>query len=52
MKAADEVKKLSKQPSDQDMLDVYALYKQVTVGDCNTGNETNYCLHVVSDRGC
>lgn len=52
MKAADEVKKLSKQPSDQDMLEVYALYKQVTVGDCNTGNKTNYCLHVVSDRGC
>ncbi|PFX22253.1 acyl-CoA-binding protein-like [Stylophora pistillata] len=35
-KAADEVKKLAKTPSNEDMLEVYALYKQVTVGDCNT----------------
>ncbi|XP_020617202.1 acyl-CoA-binding protein-like [Orbicella faveolata] len=35
-KAAEEVKKLPTKPSDEDMLEVYSLYKQVTVGDCNT----------------
>ncbi|XP_046843644.1 acyl-CoA-binding protein-like [Xenia sp. Carnegie-2017] len=35
-KAATDVKKLSQKPTDQEMLDVYANYKQVTVGDCNT----------------
>ncbi|CAH3186747.1 unnamed protein product, partial [Porites evermanni] len=36
LKAADEVKKLTKEPSDPDKLEVYSLYKQATVGDCNT----------------
>ncbi|XP_076631361.1 acyl-CoA binding protein 1 [Colletes latitarsis] len=35
-KAAEEVKGLSSQPPDNDMLDLYSLYKQATVGDCNT----------------
>ncbi|XP_043259216.1 acyl-CoA-binding protein-like [Colletes gigas] len=35
-KATEEVKGLSSQPSDNDMLDLYSLYKQATVGDCNT----------------
>ncbi|XP_076652211.1 acyl-CoA binding protein 1 [Halictus rubicundus] len=35
-KAAEEVKELSSQPSDADMLELYSLYKQATVGDCNT----------------
>ncbi|XP_031830365.1 acyl-CoA binding protein 1 [Nomia melanderi] len=35
-KAAEEVKELSSQPSDVDMLELYSLYKQATVGDCNT----------------
>ncbi|XP_078040644.1 acyl-CoA binding protein 1 [Augochlora pura] len=34
--AAEEVKELSSQPSDADMLELYSLYKQATVGDCNT----------------
>lgn len=34
--AAEEVKKLKQSPSDQEMLDLYANFKQVTVGDCNT----------------
>jgi len=34
--AATEVKNLSKKPTDDEMLTTYALYKQVTVGDCNT----------------
>lgn len=35
-KAAEEVKELSSQPSDADLLELYALFKQATVGDCNT----------------
>lgn len=37
-KAAEESKQLAVKPSDQELLDLYANYKQVTVGDCNTGN--------------
>ncbi|XP_056145117.1 acyl-CoA-binding protein [Lampris incognitus] len=35
-KAADEVKKLKAKPEDAEMLKVYALFKQATVGDVNT----------------
>ncbi|XP_072273960.1 acyl-CoA-binding protein [Pyxicephalus adspersus] len=35
-KAAEEVKKLTKTPADDEMLQLYALYKQATVGDVNT----------------
>ncbi|KAK0098853.1 hypothetical protein PV326_001419 [Microctonus aethiopoides] len=35
-KAAAEVKELVSSPSDADLLELYALYKQATVGDCNT----------------
>ncbi|CAD1477442.1 unnamed protein product, partial [Heterotrigona itama] len=35
-KAANEVKELSATPSDTDLLELYSLYKQATVGDCNT----------------
>merc|ERR1711953_278276 len=34
--AAEEGKKLSKEPSNDEKLQVYSLYKQCTVGDCNT----------------
>ena len=34
--AAAEVKNLAAKPSDEEMLKLYALYKQVTIGDCNT----------------
>jgi len=34
--AAENVKKFSKKPSDAEMLQIYGLFKQVTVGDCNT----------------
>lgn len=34
--AAAEVKGLTKKPTDQEMLQIYALFKQTTVGDCNT----------------
>lgn len=36
-KAAEDVKNLTKKPSDQELLDLYGLFKQATVGDCNTG---------------
>ncbi|XP_054032614.1 acyl-CoA-binding protein isoform X1 [Dryobates pubescens] len=39
-KAAEEVKQLKSQPTDQEMLDIYSHYKQATVGDVNTGG---YC---------
>ncbi|XP_065053174.1 acyl-CoA-binding protein-like [Rhopilema esculentum] len=35
-KAAEEVKNLAARPTDAEMLETYGLYKQVTVGDCNT----------------
>ncbi|XP_034940815.1 putative acyl-CoA-binding protein [Chelonus insularis] len=35
-KAAEEVKELASTPADADLLELYALYKQACVGDCNT----------------
>lgn len=35
-KAAEEVKTLTKRPSDDEMLKTYSLFKQATIGDCNT----------------
>ncbi|KAK2849936.1 hypothetical protein Q7C36_008719 [Tachysurus vachellii] len=35
-KAAEEVKQLKAKPSDADMLEIYSLFKQSTVGDVNT----------------
>ena len=34
--AAEEVKNLAGQPSNDEMLKIYSLFKQVTIGDCNT----------------
>lgn len=34
--AAEEVKQLKAKPADEEMLQVYSLYKQATVGDVNT----------------
>ncbi|XP_074622714.1 acyl-CoA-binding protein-like [Acropora palmata] len=36
LKAAEEVKTFTTEPSDSDKLELYAFYKQATVGDCNT----------------
>lgn len=36
-KAADNVKNLKSKPGDHELLELYGLYKQSTVGDCNTG---------------
>nr|AFK10949.1 putative acyl-coenzyme A binding protein [Callorhinchus milii] len=35
-KAAEEVKHLTTVPTDEEMLAIYSLYKQATVGDVNT----------------
>ncbi|EFA10396.1 putative acyl-CoA-binding protein [Tribolium castaneum] len=35
-KAADDVQKLKSKPSNDDLLEIYALFKQGSVGDCNT----------------
>ncbi|KAI7809025.1 endozepine, partial [Triplophysa rosa] len=35
-KAAEEVKHLKAKPTDAEMLEIYSLYKQATVGDVNT----------------
>ncbi|XP_077968493.1 acyl-CoA-binding protein-like [Styela clava] len=35
-KAAEDVKKITQRPSDEEMLKTYSLYKQATIGDCNT----------------
>ena len=37
--AADEIKTFKTEPSDDDKLVLYAYFKQVTVGDCNTGTK-------------
>ncbi|XP_029168504.1 putative acyl-CoA-binding protein [Nylanderia fulva] len=34
--AALAVKELAAQPEDEDLLELYALYKQSIIGDCNT----------------
>ncbi|XP_016424075.1 acyl-CoA-binding protein isoform X2 [Sinocyclocheilus rhinocerous] len=35
-KAAEEVKHLKAKPADAEVLEIYSLYKQATVGDVNT----------------
>lgn len=35
-KAAEDVKRLATTPADGDLLELYGLYKQATVGDVNT----------------
>jgi hypothetical protein len=39
-KAAEDVKNLQQTPTDDELLELYALYKQSTVGDVNT---REYC---------
>ena len=35
-KYSNEIKKIKNKPSDNDLLVLYGLYKQATIGDCNT----------------
>jgi len=35
-KAAEDVRNLKSSPTDQELLEIYALFKQGSVGDCNT----------------
>ncbi|XP_015172563.1 PREDICTED: acyl-CoA-binding protein homolog [Polistes dominula] len=34
--AEEAVKTLTKRPTDEELLELYALFKQATIGDCNT----------------
>lgn len=45
--AAEEFKKLKSRPTDQELLEIYALYKQATMGD-NTGSRPG--MLAVKDR--
>uniref|UniRef100_A0A023F947 Putative acyl-coa binding protein n=1 Tax=Triatoma infestans TaxID=30076 RepID=A0A023F947_TRIIF len=36
LKAVEDVKNLENTPNDEELLEIYALYKQATIGDCNT----------------
>ncbi|XP_013417381.1 acyl-CoA-binding protein [Lingula anatina] len=36
LKAAEDVKNLKSKPTDAEMLELYGLYKQATIGDVNT----------------
>lgn len=51
--AAENVKNLVKKPNDQELLELYGLYKQGTVGDVNTGGTWNhsylYCFSLNFD---
>ena len=41
-KAAEDVKKLQTSPTDEELLELYGLYKQATVGDINTGEPARF----------
>lgn len=38
-KAADDIKALTKRPTDDELKEIYALFKQATVGDVNVGKD-------------
>lgn len=40
---AEDVKNVKTRPEDQELLDMYGLYKQATVGDINTGRVASVC---------
>lgn len=44
-KAAQDVKNLNSKPTDAEMLEVYALFKQATVGDVNTSELVSILVH-------
>ena len=43
-KAAEDVKKLTERPTDQELLDLYGYFKQATVGDINTDRPGMFSL--------
>lgn len=51
-KIAEDVKKVKTRPTDQELLDLYGLYKQAVVGDVNTGRQkkTNAFMCVSSQK--
>lgn len=57
-KIAEDVKKVKTKPTDQELLDLYGLYKQAVVGDVNIGrpwlNLENPChfIPIIPDSVC
>ena len=52
LKAAEDAKNLKTKPKDEDMLLIYSLYKQATVGDVNTGTyNTIKCKYYIAYHG-
>ncbi|KAG9508880.1 Acyl-CoA-binding protein [Fragariocoptes setiger] len=43
-KAAEDIKNLKARPTDEELLEMYALFKQATVGDCNTPKPGMFAL--------
>lgn len=41
-KLAEDVKKVKTRPEDQELLELYGLYKQAVVGDNNTGRHISF----------
>ena len=50
--AAENIKKLTKRPEDEELLELYALYKQATIGDNNTGNPQKTALLTSHTEHC
>jgi len=46
LESAERVKTLKSKPNDTEMLELYGLYKQATVGDINTGKEC--IIHIIT----
>lgn len=46
-KAAEDVTKLKTKPSNDDLLEIYALFKQGSVGDINTGVLSDFCVTII-----
>lgn len=44
LKAADDVKNLKSKPSDEDLLEIYSLFKQGSIGDVNTSKLLFYSI--------
>lgn len=52
-KAAEDVQNLKSKPTNEDLLEIYALFKQGQVGDVNTGERGDcFCLFGSYDRFC
>lgn len=44
LKSAEDVRKLTERPSNEELLNLYGYFKQATVGDCNTDRPSFYYM--------